>query len=157
MIRCRSLVTEVVAGLLDVGEDLVMGLLTDNIFLFQLPLGLEGEITNESVDLGTSFLLLGLELADLFLALTHFLLDDFAQLFLLLPARLRVVEHLVHEAGHVVLESIGYLLHQFTPLPLLPLDFSPEGFEFFLHSLNQLVFFLLARNNLPLDLGIKLL
>lgn len=134
-----------------------MGLLADGLLLLHFLLGLEGQFPDEAVYLvAVLFLLLSEELG-LGLALRDFSFDDLSQLFLLFLAGLAVVNDCIHEAGDVIFESAGDLLHDLRSFPLLFFDLILQHLKLLLHGLHELVLFVLPLQDLAFDLGVELL
>ena len=134
-----------------------MGLLADGLLLLHFLLGLEGQLSDEAVNLvAVLFLLLSEELG-LGLALRYFSFDDLSQLLLLLLAGLAVVDDRVHETGDIVFESAGDLLHDLRSFPLLFFYLVLQHLELLLHGLHELVLFVLPLQDLAFDLGVELL
>lgn len=134
-----------------------MGLLADGLLLLHFLLGLEGQLPDQPVDLVAVLLLLLSEEFGLGLAFRDFSFDDLSQFLLLFLPGLAVVDDCVHEAGHVVFESAGDLLHDLCPLPLLFFYLVLQHLQFLLHGLHQLVLLVLPLQDLALDFGVELL
>jgi hypothetical protein len=64
-----------------------------------------------------------------------------------------VLDHFVHEAGHVVLEGGGNLFDDIGSFLLFLLEFLLQYSEFLFHDLNQLVLLFLALHDFPFDFG----
>ena len=79
-----------------------MGLLSDGLFLLDLFLGFESEISDEGIYFGAVFLLFFFELFGLIITFGDFSFDDFCKFLFFLFSCFGAIDDFIHKSGDII-------------------------------------------------------